>query len=229
MLQRADRLVGRDVDGLAGLAMVFPVVPRPHQRVLQDGQLILIVAELVQQPANQPRRDLAAAHGDRTGDRQSDLVAGHPRHQVLAVVDRLRQPRVLHAVADEVGSHRQHDVDRQRGLASRFEQELDERDRFVAGVLDQAASAEAKQLLELIDDHEEVVAGRDSRVTDGVDEPERAAAQRRLQHHAVWFRPASPVVGAEHAGLVERLGQVCQSDLRRAGGSPLASSSPPRP
>ena len=45
------------------------------------------------------------------------LLAGHPRDQVLAVVDRLGQPLELGAVADEVGAHRDHDVDRQLVLA----------------------------------------------------------------------------------------------------------------
>ena len=55
---------------LAGLMMLRPVVPGPHQRVLQNRQLILVVAELVQQASNESRRDLAAADRHRPGDRQ---------------------------------------------------------------------------------------------------------------------------------------------------------------
>ena len=60
-----------------------------------SGSSILVVADVVQQPQNEARRDLAAADRDRTGDRQPQLVARHARDQVLALVDRLRQARVL--------------------------------------------------------------------------------------------------------------------------------------
>ncbi len=49
--------------------------------MLQHGQLIRVVADFVQQASHQARRYLAAADGDRAGDREPQLVAGHPGHQ----------------------------------------------------------------------------------------------------------------------------------------------------
>ena len=43
--------------------------------MLQDGELVGIVADVVQQPQHQPRRDLAAADRHRPGDRRAQLVA----------------------------------------------------------------------------------------------------------------------------------------------------------
>ena len=52
--------------------------------MLQHRQPIRIVAHFVQQPQHEPRRDLAARHGDRAGDGGAKVVAGHPRDQVQA-------------------------------------------------------------------------------------------------------------------------------------------------
>src|SRR5262245_34708874 len=50
------------------LPLFLPDVPGAHQRVLQDGQLILIFADVVKQAIDQSRRDLAAGDEDRAGD-----------------------------------------------------------------------------------------------------------------------------------------------------------------
>ena len=52
--------------------------------MLEERQLILVVAEVVQQPQHQARRDVAAGDRDRPGDRRAQRVARHARHQVLA-------------------------------------------------------------------------------------------------------------------------------------------------
>ncbi len=56
-LQRADRLVVVEVDRLPRRAWSLPVVPHAHQRVLKQRQLVLVVAQVIQQPQHQPRRD----------------------------------------------------------------------------------------------------------------------------------------------------------------------------
>ena len=102
-----------------------------------------------------------------------------------------RQARVLHAVADEVGAHRQHDVDRQLAVCVvASSSSLTKATASSRDVLDLAAPPEAEQLLELIDDDEDVVVGGNARLADGVDEAERAAAQRGFEQHAVGRSPA---------------------------------------
>ena len=150
---------------LIGLAPL-PVVPRPHQRVLEHRELVGVVAEVVEDAKDQARRDRAASHGDRSGDRRAHLVATHARHEVLARAHGFGQAREFHAVADEVRPHRQHDVDRDVGLACRFEQDLHEGHGLVAGVGDGPAAPEAEQLLELIDDDQQVVGGRGAGLAD---------------------------------------------------------------
>ena len=134
-----------------------PVVPGAHERVLEDGELIVLVAEVIEQAQDEPLGDAAAADGCRAGDGRAQLVAGHARHEVEAVVDRLGQAGEVHAVADEVGAHGDHDVDGQVFLLGGLEQKLDEGDRGVPGVFDLVVAAEAEELFELVDDDEEIV------------------------------------------------------------------------
>ena len=69
----------------------FPFVPRAHQRVLQDGQLILLVANVVQQPIHQTRRHFRSTDRDGTADRLTKLVTRKARNQVLTFVDSFGQ------------------------------------------------------------------------------------------------------------------------------------------
>ncbi len=109
----ADGLVMRQVERPFAATLVLPVRPGAVQGVLQDRQLVRVVADVVDQPRQQDRRDLRAAHPDRTLDGGAALVAGHPRHQVLRRVDGLGQAGKLRAVAEKVRAHRQDDEDRQ--------------------------------------------------------------------------------------------------------------------
>jgi hypothetical protein len=126
--QPAHAFVVVEIDGAAWLGRFGPLVPRAHQRVLQQRELVLIGAHVVQQPLHEARRDTRARYRHRAGDRRAQLVARHARHQVLAVVERLRQAGEFHAVADEVRPHGHHDVDGHDGLFARFEQKLHEPD-----------------------------------------------------------------------------------------------------
>ncbi len=122
--------------------------------MLETGELIGLLTEIVQQPLQQPRCDLSAGDLDRPFDDALVLLASQPRNQELAPIDHLGQAFELTALADEVGTHRQHDVDRHFLLRRRFQQQADE---LVGGFLLRLAGfVEAKDLLELVDDQQEV-------------------------------------------------------------------------
>ncbi len=210
--ERADGLVVGDINGLIAVPVSRPVIPRPHEHVLHQGQLVLIVAGLVQQSHHKAGRNPPTGHGDRPRDRGAKLVASHPRHQVLALVDGLGQPGIVHAIPDEIRPHRQHDVYRNVGLLGRFQEEFDEGNGLLPGALGLTAPPEPEQLLELIDQDEHVVVGRDARESHGVGQPEGAAPERGLQQHAVragqrLFRHA------DHVRTIERLGQAADRVL----------------
>ena len=80
--------------------------------MLQTRELIGLLTQIVQEPLQQPRRDLPAGDLDRPFDDPLVLLASEPGNQELAPVDHLGQACELAALADEVGTHREHDVDR---------------------------------------------------------------------------------------------------------------------
>lgn len=110
VLEPSDRLVIREIDGAGAVA--GPVLPGAHHRVLHQGQLILIVAQVVQHAVHQPRRNRATGHGHRAGDGRAQAVSAHPPDQEQPRVHRLGQTGEVHAVPDEVRPHRDDDVDR---------------------------------------------------------------------------------------------------------------------
>ena len=73
----------------------------------QGGELIRIVADVVQEPQDETRADLSATDGHGAHDGHPPLVSRHPRDQVLPVIDGLRQYRELRATSDEVRAHGQ--------------------------------------------------------------------------------------------------------------------------
>ena len=160
-------------------AAPLPLVPRPHEGVLEAGQLIRLITEVVEQSLQQARREGAAGDADGAFDGALELLAGHPRDQVFAAVHGLGEVLELRAVADEIRAHGEHDVDRHVLLRGRLEQHAHELVRRVA--LGRAALVEAEDLLELIDDEQEVRARRELRLADGLDEAEVAARERGEQ------------------------------------------------
>src|SRR3954462_15650350 len=102
----------------------------------------------------------------------------------MAFVDRFRQPRVFHAVAEEVGPHGEDHVRGYLLLTDRFEKELHERHSVVPGpgIL---AGAVSEELLELVDDDEDVVVIRQPRLANRRDEAQAAAAKSRVENHAM--------------------------------------------
>ena len=130
LFESAGLLVVRQIQG-ANRSVVPPALPGPHQRVLQDRELVGVVADVVEQPLHQRRRDLHAHHAQRPPDRLLDLVPAHPRDDIEAVVQPLGKIAKLRAVSQEVGPQGEDDVNRKVALRGRFEQQLHHRRRFV--------------------------------------------------------------------------------------------------
>jgi len=82
------------------------LVPEPHQEVLQQGQMILLVRGLRQQALYQLGRDLAVESRQAGGelDGVGELLGGQARGQEQAGVDGLGQVRVAGAVAQVLGA-----------------------------------------------------------------------------------------------------------------------------
>ena len=108
----ANGIIMRQVQWPCAIALVLPVRPGAVQGVLQDRQLVRVVAHVVDQTRQQHGRDLRPAHPNGAADGGPAFVAGQPRDQVLAGVDGLGQAGELGAVTQEVRAHRQDDVDR---------------------------------------------------------------------------------------------------------------------
>jgi hypothetical protein len=75
--------------------------PHAHERVLPQRQLVGIRSEIIEQPVDQGRFEVAAEHLRRPDDGGPALLAGQPRRQVLTVVDGLRQSVEQRAVAEK--------------------------------------------------------------------------------------------------------------------------------
>ena len=77
---RADRFVVFEPDWFAVAPVRLPVVPRAHQRMLENRQLIGIVADVVQQTIDQRLAYLSARDADRSGNCEATLIACHSRY-----------------------------------------------------------------------------------------------------------------------------------------------------
>jgi hypothetical protein len=104
--------------------------------VLENGELIGVVAHVVDQPRQQNRINLCSAHAHGSCDAGTPFITRHPRHQVLAFIDRLGQTVELRAVAQEVRAHCDDYIDWTIGLRARLQEQIDESDcGFTDGVL----------------------------------------------------------------------------------------------
>ena len=171
VMPKINRLVGRTVG--------CPPIKRPHQRVLQDRQLILVAADAVEQFLDKAIGNLTATNPHRPFDGGPDLVAGQAGNQVFPLVDRGGQATELRTVAQVITSHRQHDVDRLGGLLGRFQQQVDETRRH--GRRTFVHPPEPENLLELIDNDQDIGARFHVRLLDRLDQAEAAMSQRRGQ------------------------------------------------
>src|SRR5215472_8123681 len=112
VLDRSDCLVIGDVHRFVAGAVALPVIPCSHQGVLEYGKLVVVAADVVEQAKNQARSDISSTDGNRTRYSGTKFVASHSRYKILSFVHSFRQAGEFHAVPDEVGSHRNHDKDR---------------------------------------------------------------------------------------------------------------------
>jgi hypothetical protein len=173
--------VQRLVPGVVGL----PALPGPHQGVLEDRELVRIVADVIEQAEDEAGADRRAAHRHRPGDGDAALLAAHAWDQELPVVHRLGEAGELGAVADEVGAHGEDDVDRRLLLVRRFEEQAHEGRRLLVRVLDPRVALEAEELLELVDQQQHVVVLGDAGQTDRLAEAAGAAMQGGVDEGAV--------------------------------------------
>ncbi len=81
------------------------MIPGTHEGVLQNGKLVLIVAQFVQQSQNETLGDVAACHGNGPGNGRPQLVTRHARNKVESVVHGLWQSRKFQTIADEIRAH----------------------------------------------------------------------------------------------------------------------------
>ena len=130
------------------------------KRMLQDRQLIGIVAHVVQEPLHEHRRDpwrrrrRSASRSRPASDR---AAAGD---QVLTFIHRFGQAGDLGTVAQIVGAHRDSDVDRAFRLLAGGQQQVHKGGGRFLGI--DALLPEAEQLLELVDDDQQVGLGSNS-------------------------------------------------------------------
>src|SRR5215831_8192347 len=92
-------------------ALVLPASPSAVQGMLQDGELIRVVTDVVDQACEQYRADVSARHAYGAGDGKSSLLPREARDQVLPVIDGFGQTGKLRAVAQKIAPHGQYDVD----------------------------------------------------------------------------------------------------------------------
>ena len=139
-----------------------PVAPGAVQGVLEDRELVGVVAHVVDQLGEQHRIDLGATDQGRVGDRLAALLAAEAGHQVEPLGDRLRQGLELGAIPQEIGAHCEHHENRRLPLGGGGEQQVDQGPSFAHGFgFDGQRSAfpqhpVAEQFLKLVDHHQQV-------------------------------------------------------------------------
>ena len=158
--EAAARVVGVEPD-----AAVLFELPAAHQRVLEQRQLVLIVAKLDEQTLHQRVVDVAASHPRGALDCLPQLLAGQPGDEVLALVDCFGQPSVHRGPPQELRAHGDDEVHvgtlgRHVGtLPARGQQQPHERGLLVGVDVGVVRERQPEQLLELIHEHEHVLAG----------------------------------------------------------------------
>ncbi len=197
----AGGLVVTEVDLLALGVIVGPVVPGPHQGMLENGKLVGVVPHVVEELGEEALGNLRSAHPHGAGDGGAPLGAGETRNEVFTVVDRLRQPAELGAVAQVVRAHGEHDVDLRVLDPARLQQELHEGGSLLGGA--PALLPETEEFLELVDHHEGVGSGLHLRLPDRLHQSERAAIEGGA--HLV---DDPGLVGIVEVGLHQGGGQV---------------------
>jgi hypothetical protein len=124
--------------------------------MLQDGQLIRVIAYVVQKPLDQARGNVRTTDRNGSFDDLGQLVPCQARDQVLAAVQGLGQPAELGADAEVIRAHGEYDENRYIILRSP-QQELDEGGSRIAPSVFRSSRLEPEQFLELVDNDEQIV------------------------------------------------------------------------
>ena len=125
--------------------------------------------------------------------------------------DRFGQIPEPGAIAQVIGSHRQHDVDRELPLILRFEQQFDESRFYILVVL--ASCLDAKQLFELIHQNEQLFVYGQLALAECLDQSQAAAPQDRFGHGKP-NRDVCRVLGTKDSVGVQRARQITDGSLR---------------
>ena len=122
------------------------------------------------------------AHTERPGDRRLQLVAVETWNQILTVADRLGKIAKPRAVAQEIGAHRENDIDGDARLSRRLEEQSHERWRVVAFAGLACLVGKSEKLFKLVDDDGNVFMRIEPRQATDVDQSRTAAPQRGLNN-----------------------------------------------
>jgi hypothetical protein len=215
----ADGVVVAGLDG-ARLAAGLPVGPAAGQGVLEQRELVGVVAHVVDEAGEQGGGDVGAAHPRRALDGGAAFVAAHARHEVLAAVDGFGQAGKAGAVAEKIGAHGEDDVDRDV-LGAGFEQQVDEGGGGVAvfGLVGEIAVAE--ELFELVDDEQQAGAVGQRGLVPGFD-------QAAAAHGEGGFEEFGLAEGAAGGGAAEGFGrgQCGGEGAQRVAAGPATGHAP---
>ena len=230
--QFAVHLIGVAAEGLAhaasGLIMLkveraaaaafLEQVPSAHESVLEYGQLVGIVANVIEQPEQEAIGNLTAGNLNRADDGFLALVAVQARDEEFALVDGVGQTRELAAFAQEIRAHGDDDVQRQVGLCAGLEQEIDEEGGlFIGGVV---TAAEAEDFLKLIHDQQKVGPLGQFALAHSLDEPKAASGEGGAD-----LRSDVLLVRIVQVGLNDGGGQVGERIATRAHDSGFPTGS----
>ena len=95
-----------------------PIIPRTHEGVLHNGELILIVAQIAQKSFYQTPRNSSSSNSHWPFYCHPLLITSHLWHQVIARVDHLSKPRKSRTVSNKIRTHADSDVNRNTSLVS---------------------------------------------------------------------------------------------------------------
>src|SRR5690606_13926921 len=115
------------------VAKLRPVAPCAHERMLKDGQLIRVVAQVVEQLLHQALRDAGATHGYRPFNSPALLISRELRNEVVTIVKLTGEFRKLGTVANEVRPHGDGHINGGVRITAGFHQKVDERKCFIYG------------------------------------------------------------------------------------------------
>src|SRR5262249_8486475 len=100
-----------------GRATTCPL-PQQHQDVLQQGELIWIATDVVEEPRDQRLLHASAIDARRLLNCLATLISREARGMKLSMVDRFSEIGELRALAEKVRPHGNDDVDRAFSLVS---------------------------------------------------------------------------------------------------------------